>query len=71
LSAANFTAEARLSAAAALSGEVAVTSTVNYASSQYLYWSGFRAEEKFASSFNVIGPRSSRVLPNPSFERTR
>jgi hypothetical protein len=71
LSAARFNAAPRSNAAAALSGKVAVASTVVYASSQCLYRSGFRAEEKFASSFNVIGPRSSRVLPNPSFERTR
>jgi hypothetical protein len=71
LSAANFTAAARPSVGPALSAKVAVALRVVYASSQYLYWSGFRVEEKFASSFNVIGLLPSRVLPNPSFERTR
>jgi hypothetical protein len=71
LSAANFTAAATPSVGAALSGKVAVAQRVVYASSHCLCRSGFRAEEMFASSFNVIGPRSNWVLPNPSFERTR
>jgi hypothetical protein len=71
LSAANLSAVLSVKRRRALSGKVAVTFTVIYASSQYLYRGGFRAEERFASSFNVIGPCPSWVLPNPSFERTR